>query len=488
MSEPAELERQAAAAYLTGRDDAGPWTRAYRAWLRRDQPEHAARCAFWLAFGLINRGEVARGAGWLSRAHRLVDGRPECVAHGYLLLPDARDRVLAGDFDAGRALAEKAAGIGVRSHDPDLVALAQHIRGRALIRLADRAAGMAVLDELMAGVLADEVSEVVAGDVFCGAIEACQETFDLRRGREWTAALARWCAARPDLVPYSGQCQVHRAEILRLHGAWPEALAAAEEAVERLAGQPAVGAACYELAETHRLRGELSDAEDRYRQANRWGRRPQPGLALLRLAQQRIEDAHTAIAGELSDTDDPTVRCRLLPAAVEILLAAKDIPAARAAADELSTRADAPMLTAAAGRAHGAVLLAEGRPRDAVGVLRAAWTAWHELDAPYEAARVRMLVAAACRALGDEDTARMELDAAAWVCQQLGVLPGADVLTAREKEVLRLVSTGRSNKAIATDLFLSEKTVARHVSNIFGKLGVHTRAAATAYAYEHDLV
>jgi DNA-binding CsgD family transcriptional regulator len=488
MTEPEEWERQAEEAFLAGRDETGQWTNAYRAWLRRDEPEQAARCAFWLAFGLLNRGEAARGAGWLTRARRLVDGRAECVAHGYLLLPDARGRVLAGDYAAGQVIAEKAAAIGSHGGEPDLVALARHIVGRALIRLDKPTDGMSVLDELMAGVLAGEVSDVVAGDVFCGAIEACQETFDLRRAREWTAALTAWCAERPDLVPYTGQCQVHRAEILRLHGAWLDALAAAREATERLAGQPAAGAAWYELAETHRLRGELTEAEDAYRQANRWGRRPQPGLALLRLAQRRIADAQAAIEGELAGATDRATRCRLLPAAVEIFLAAQGIPAARGAADELAGHADAPMLTAAAGHAHGAVLLAEGAAKEAAGVLRTAWTAWHELDAPYEAARVRVLLAAACRALGDEDTARMELDAAEWVFARLGVLPAEDVLTGREKEVLRLVATGRSNKAVAAALFLSEKTVARHVSNIFGKLGVHTRAAATAYAYEHDLV
>jgi DNA-binding CsgD family transcriptional regulator len=501
----ADLERLATAAYLTGRDVVGHRTRAYQELVRGGDVSGAVRCAFWLAFVLLNRGEVAHGGGWLTRGRRLLPPELDCVEQGYLLLPAARQLVLGGDFSEGGELAEQAASLGERFDDHDLVVLARHIQARALIRLGRISEGVALLDELMVAVTAGEVSEVVAGNTYCAVIEACQETFDLRRAREWTSALSRWCAAQPDLVPFSHQCEVHRSEILQLHGAWPEALAAAREAVRRFAaepGHPAAGVAYYLLGDLSRLTGDLPAAEEQYRQANRLGRRPQPGLALLRLAHGQADTAALAIRAAIEDAPDPPNRCRLLPACVEIMTAAGDVPAARAAADELAqfaSRLDAPVLWAAATHTRGAVLLAEGAARDAVGDLRDAWAAWQELEVPYEAARVRVLIGLACRALGDEDTARMELDAAGWVFEQLGAVtdlgrlalaplarPGG--LTARETQVLRMVAAGGTNRAIAGELFLSEKTVARHVSNIFAKLGVTSRSAATAWAYEQNVI
>jgi DNA-binding CsgD family transcriptional regulator len=293
-----------------------------------------------------------------------------------------------------------------------------------------------------------------------------------------------------------------------LHGAWPDAVEAADEAYERFRGldHPATGAVRYQQGELHRLRGEFAQAEDAYRQASRWGREPQPGLALLRLAQGQVTAAAAALHRLLDETQDRIVRLTLLPAQVEVMLAAADVPAARAAADELSAIAAdsaAPMLRAVAGRAEGAVLLAEGDARAAAATLRSAWTAWQALDAPYEAARVRVLLGLACAKLGDADSAAMEFDAALWVFERLGAAPdcarvqalsgtpevrASGGLTARELEVLALVAAGKSNRAIAADLFLSEHTVARHVQNILGKLGVPSRTAATAYAVEHRLI
>jgi ATP/maltotriose-dependent transcriptional regulator MalT len=508
--EPEDLERLATAAYLAGNDDAsaGAWERAHHELLRRGEVLPAARCAGWLVFVLMTGGEFARAGGWLARARRLVDDEGDCAEQGHLLVPEAFQHAYAGDWPSAYAIAGQAAAIGDRFADVELVTLARNVQGRALIAQGKTVEGMTLLDEIMVAVMADEVSEIVAGSVYCSVIEACQEVFDLRRAQQWTAALTHWCDSQPDLVPFSGHCLVHRAEIMQLHGAWPDALEAAQQARERLLQrpQPAVGAAFYQQAELHRLRGEFAQAEAAYQQASRWGREPQPGLARLRLVQGQVDAAAAAIRRVVDAAQDRVARSRLLPAHVEIMLAAGDIDAARATADELSEIADdldAPLLRALAAQAQGAVLLLEGDARAALAALRPAWTAWQELEVPYEAARARVLIGLACRQLGDEDSAEMELDAAHWIFGRLGAGPDvahaqslsgkaaatpASGLTARELEVLRLVATGKTNRVIAADLFVSEKTVARHVSNIFTKLGLSSRAAATAYAYEHDLV
>ena len=512
----ADLERLATAAYLTGRDGECDLLRerGHRECRQRGEEVAAARWAFWLGFGLLLRGEEIRAGGWLGRARRLLDeGRHDCPEQGYLLVPAAIRQLGGGDPAAALATYERVGELGERFADPDLAALGRLGRGEALAAAGGTADAVALFDEVMVAATAGELSPTVAGIVYCAVIQACQEILDLRRARAWTSALTRWCALQPDLVPFRGQCLIHRAEILLLGGAWSEAAEAAGQACDHLTspaphedgtpGHPAAGGAFYQVAELHRLHGRAVEAEAAYRECSRWGRQPQPGLALLRLAQGRGEAAAAALRRALAEASPPD-RSALLAAEVEVLLATGDTSAARATADELSAlaaRSGAELLRATAAQTSGAVLRAEGRPEAALPTLRAAWTGWHRLDVPYHAARVRVLLAMTCRDLGDDDAAEMELDAARRVFRSLGAAPDlarvaaltrasdpVDGLTEREVEVLRLVATGRTNRVIAADLVLSEKTVARHLANIFGKAGLSSRAAATAYAYEHGLV
>jgi DNA-binding NarL/FixJ family response regulator len=510
--EPTDLERLATAAYLLGKDADSMeiWTRAHQEFMGRGAVTRAARCAFWIGSCLMHHGERTRAGGWITRGRELLEGaHQDCVEQGYLLLPLALQRVFAGDTAGGYRMFCQAAEIGDRFGDRDLIALARHSRGRVLIRMGEIQDGVRLLDEAMIAVDAGEVSPLVVGDVYCSVIEGCLEIFDLRRAQEWTAALTRWCEAQPDLVPYRGQCLVRRAEILQLHGAWSEAIEAARQACDRLlhpSPQPASGAAFYQCGELHRLRGEFAEADEAYRQANRYGRKPQPGLALLRLLQGQTETATTAIRLAVDEAHGTETRSRLLPAYVEIMLAGGDIQAARMAADELTSLAgdlDAPVLTAMAAQARGAVRLAEGDAGEALPVLRQAWTGWQEVDAAYDAACVRVFIGRACRELGDVDAAEMEFDAARWIFQQLGARPdhtrveglsralrpaSAAGLSTREMQVLRLLARGKTNREIASALFISDRTVERHVSNIFNKLDLPSRSAATAYAYEHQLL
>jgi DNA-binding CsgD family transcriptional regulator len=510
--EPEDVERLAMAAYLLGRDSdaADAWSRAHNEYLTRGDVARAARCAFWVALGLLFHGAVAQANGWVSRGRRLLDETQlDCAAQGFLLVPVALQQMLAGEHAAAHAAFSEAAAIGDRFGEPDLMTLGRLGQGQTLIALGRIAEGVARLDEVMVAVTAGEASPFTVGLVYCAVIETCQDIFDLRRAQEWTAALNRWCESQPDLVPFRGQCLTRRAELLRLNGAWQESMREAERARERLSDPPnqaAVGLAWCQQAELHRLRGDFAHADDAYRQASRWDRKPRPGLALLRLAQGQLSAAQAAIRRLLDEARDDRTRPDLLAAFVEIMLAAGEPHAARAAADELSKVAatlGAPYLHALSARATGAVLLAEGDARGALVTLRDAWMSWQELEAPYEAARTRVTIALVCRTLGDEDGAEAELDAARSVFHELGAAPdlarveqlsrraptrGFGRLTPREVEVIRLVATGKTNRAIAAELFISEKTVARHLNNLFTKLGLETRAAAAAYAYRHKLM
>jgi DNA-binding CsgD family transcriptional regulator len=506
-----DLELLATAAHLLGRTDDATraWERAHQAAVRDGDLARAVRDAFHLVMGFGQRGEFAQAGGWFARASGLVEQiGSDRVERGYLLIPQALLALDSGDASGAFAFFDEAAAIAARFNDPELSTLGRLGRGQTLIAMGETARGVALLDEAMVAVTAGEVSPINAGIVYCAAIEAFQAIFDLRRAQEWTTALSRWCDDQPDLVPFRGRCLVYRAELMQFHGLWQDAVAEAGRAADWLSRpppEPAIGEAHYQQAELHRLRGEDEEAEQDYRAASQWGRRPDPGLALLRLAQGDTDAAAASIRRAVDEADEFS-RPRLLEPYVEIMLAARDVAAARAAADDLAAladRFDATLPRAIASRAAGSVQLAEGDARGALVTLRRAWELWLDLEAPYESARVRVQIAMACRAVGDADTADLELAAARAVFGDLGavrdvarvdelVVRAAAVkgsgLSRREIEVLRLLANGRTNREIATGLGISERTVDRHVSNIFAKLDVSTRSAATAYAYEHRLV
>src|SRR5688572_27010280 len=507
--EPEDLERLATVAYLMGREDESEavWDRAHRTFLERGDPEGAARSAFRLAVELQLRGAVAPASGWFARAQHILDEAGiECVVCGYLLIPSAIQRIVQGDAAAGNDLFNQAAEIARRYGDRNLACKADQGRGRALIRLGRVREGVALLDEAMVAAMAGDVSPMIAGDAYCTVLEACQEIFDLRRAYEWTMSLARWCAAQPDLVRYRGECLLYRAEVLQLRGKWDEAARDAQDACELLMSRPAAGAAFYRLGEIHRLRGDFEKAQAAYMQANERGRKPQPGLSLLRLAQGEIDAAAASIRSVLLDTRTQAARARMLAAAVDILLAAGDVEHARAAATELSTIASAigaSLLNAASAQATGAVLLAEGDVEDAATWLCQASEIWRDLEMPYEEGHTCLLMARVCERRGDQEGQRLDVEAARRLFEQLnaefclariGEQPNrgrsepAGSLSEREAQVLRLIASGKTNRHIAEELFISEKTVARHVSNIFDKLGVSSRSAATAWAYQRNLI
>jgi DNA-binding CsgD family transcriptional regulator len=505
----ADLELLAVSAYMVG--DENQWLaaleRAHHAYRTAGEPRSAARCAFWIGMSLGAGGHVGPASGWFGRAQRLLEPEGDCVECGYLLLPTMFRHESGGDFRAAADVAGDAAAAGQRFDDPDLLALATHAQGHMLIKAGCVDEGLPLLDEAMVAAATDELSPVVTGIVYCGVILACREVYELRRASDWTALLSRWCERQHDLVAFTGRCLLHRAEIMQIRGAWDDALAEARRAAPRLqrTNPRAAGQAFYRQGELHRLLGDLDAAESAYRAASRAGCEPQPGLALLRMAQGRPEAATTAIRRVTAETTSLAARADLLTASVEVMLAAGATDDARSACAEierLAGRAKSPMLHAMAAHARGAVELAEGDAEAAVAPLRTAQRMWHELEAPYEVARVRTLLASACRALGDADAAVLELDAARETFMRLGAAldvaradalsegppPSTHGLTDRQLDVLRLIAAGKTNREIASELVISEHTVARHVQDIFRRLHVSSRSAATAFAFEHELV
>jgi DNA-binding NarL/FixJ family response regulator len=479
--------------------------RLHRRRLEAGSRPAAARSAFWLGFSLLLRGDLAQSNAWLARGAEHIEGQ-DCVERGYLLLPVAEQQLQRGEAEVAQAAAAEAGALGDRWSDADLIAAARHVRGRAFIHQGHVPAGLTLLDQTMLAVVAGELSPMMTGLLYCSVIEACRDVYAIGRAREWTSALSRWCEEQSEMIAFTGTCLVHRAAIMQFRGAWPDAMSEACRACERAerVERKPPGAAVYQQGEIYRLRGEYAKADAAYRHASQLGFEPQPGLALLRLAEGQGDAAAAVMRRLLIAITDPFQRARLLPAHIDIMLAMGDAKEAGRACGELETIADTcdtDILRAVTKQAHGAIALSQNDAKTAIGLLRCAFELWARVEAPYETARVRALLGQACRMLGDEETAALEFQAARTAFDELGAQPdrarldvldarresSSGPLTRREREVLKLIAAGRTNKAIAEALCLSERTIDRHVGNILTKLDVPSRAAATAYAYAHRL-
>ncbi|WP_112236561.1 helix-turn-helix transcriptional regulator [Kribbella monticola] len=506
---PDDLLKLGTAAYLAGDDDAcvRALQRGYQVAVDGGDTLRAVRFAFWLGLVLSVRGEVAVAGGWSARAQRLLADQPaDVVERGYLLIHDFFRHLDQQNFPGAVRVAAEITELGRRHAEPDLLAEGLVCQGRTMMYAGQVPEGLALLDEAMVAVAAGELSPIFAGNVYCAMIEACQEVLDFGRASAWTTGLTRWCDSQHGLVPFTGQCAVHRGQILRLRGAFEEALEEFEAACRRYAAsgiQGAAGLAMSEAGDVLRIRGAYAQAEKCYEQASGFGYEPQPGLALLWLARGRLPAASAAVRRLLAENAGLVQRSRLLPAAVEILVATGSGDEAEAAAAELAKISESfgcSGLRAMAAYCAALVAVAAGDPDRALPQARQAMQLWGTLQAPYEVARSRVLVGKAFRELGDDDSATRELGAALRSFDELGAaasrqevekLLGRNALgglTQRELEVLRLVAAGNSNTATAQQLVLSDKTVARHMSNIFAKLDVPSRTAAVAYAREHDLL
>ena len=475
---------------------------AYRSYLEAGNNRRAAYCAFDTAYGYFLKGNGAVGGGWIGRAQRLLADEPDCAEQGYLLYFAVETNLDGGEETMVKARQVQAS--GRRHGDRNLLAAGIVAEGRVLIKLGRAQEGVALLDEGMLEASAHEMAPNWAGNIYCHLMAACYELGDIGRAAAWTQSTSDWCDEMAPAVLFKGICRVHRAQVMQIRGQWSQAEDEAKRVCQEVAhihvGVVAEGH--YQIGEIRRLRGDLEGAEQAYQEGHRLGRDPEPGLALLRLAQGRTDVAATLIRSALAGVGDRLSRARFLSAQVEIAIAGGDEATASAAADELDEVASvygSTGLQAVARRCRGAVLLATGRTEEALSILRTACSGWTELEAPYDCAKVRVLMAHAYRRLGDIESSDRELAAARTAFEALGAaIDAADAagqrraalpkgLTEREAQVLALVAAGRTNRQIADELFLSQKTVARHVSNIFTKVGVTTRTAAARFAFEHGI-
>jgi ATP/maltotriose-dependent transcriptional regulator MalT len=501
------LDIMAEASWWLGRldDCIGAREHAYALYEAEGDRQGAGQCAVWLWEHYQMKAKPSIGGGWLRRARRALETETESMAFGSLILREAELAHGEGDLDRAGQLAGDALALARRLPSADLEAEALQTMGRLLIDEGRHTDGLGHLDEAMLSAVEGRLRPYTTGKVYCSLISACEELGDLRRAAEWTDATQRWSEDHP-LAMWPGICRVHRASLLQRRGDWGAAEREARLACDQLGSfhLPNAAAAYIEIGEIRRRLGDLDGAEEAFARAEELCGQRSPGLPLLRLAQGRIDDATAIISSMLEQSWNQLRRARLMPARVQIAVAAGDLGVAAAAADELEDIAatfESPDLSAAALSARGRLQLAEGQSGAACSTLQLALEQWQRLEVPYEIATVRLLLGQACRNRGDEDGATRSLARAEALFEQLGAavdvrhtrsltsslpLPGG--LTAREAEVLSLVASGQTNREVAASLHLSERTVARHISNIFSKIGVSSRTAATAFAYENDLI
>ncbi len=478
----------------------------HRHFLEEGRPLRAAMNALDIGFTWLLRGEIEIGSGWISRARRLLEDQPQSVEHGFLIWLDTSEALETGDLESARVGARQTQEIGHRFTSPTLVSLGLVSEGLVAIQRGQVDDGLALLDEAMLPVLAGDLAPEWAGNIYCQLMSVCHDLADIRRARHWTAATQRWCEGFDSAVMFLGICRIHRVQLLQIGGQWSQAASEASIACAELSEMnvAVIGEAHYQLADLHRLGDNLAAAEQAYRRAGELGRYPQPGLALLRIVQGRTDEALSELRIALADsTHSPFRRVRLLAAYVEVALVSGEVPtAARASAelDEIAARYATSGFTTWAGHARGAVRLAQGQPAEALATLQEAFRRYSDMPAPYEAATVRVLMARAYTMTGDANAAAVEMEAATRTFTELGAAlqmrlmsevrlrsnpPGG--LTLREVEVLSHIAAGATNKEVAAALFISEKTVGRHLANIFAKLDVKSRTAAATWAHEHQL-
>lgn len=511
------LEILANAAYLVAKDKeaAELWARAHNELIDRGEIGRAARVGFLLSLTSLLKGGASVSGGWLARTQRLLDTTSDrLVEEGFCRVVLGLRQLYGGDHDLALKTFESAVDLATEFQDPDLLALSLLGEGQALIGLGQSERGVIRLDEAMVSVTSGNVVPIFSGIVYCAVILACQCIFDTERAREWTHAFDEWCRPQPDLVPFRGQCLIHRSEILQMRGDWSGAMEEAERACLWLSGksETTVGRAHYQKGELYRLFGEFDLANRSYHEAVRHGVDPQPGHALLRLGSGQTDAAVASIRtacesrSGVSGFGENLRRLKLLGASVEIFLSAGETDTAIEAAEELSAGTKVfgkPWLEATSSAALGAVLANTGELDEALSTLRKSLGIWQRLSIPYEVARTRVKLAEVCSQLGDRDSAEMLCEAARSTFLELGAsadltavdrMPwpfrGTEVsgLTSRQMAVLRLLANGQSNREIALELQISEHTVARHISNIFDKIGVNSRSAAVTFAHRNKLL
>lgn len=427
--EPQDLESLAQSAWWTGRLDAciEARERAYAAYLKDGQSRAAARIALDLSQDYFSKLAHSIGAGWFNRAERLLETEGDCAEQGYLAMFHGLSCMAVGKLDEALEAASATLDCGTRFGDRDLQAYGLLLQGKALVDKGQVTEGLALLDEATVAAVSGEIGPLASGIIYCIAISTTARLADYQRAGEWTEASRRWCE-RQSIAGFPGVCRVHRAEIIRLRGSWAEAEQEARRAVTELQNfnLEFAGYSFYEIGEVRLRMGDLEEARDAFRQAHELGHNPQPGLALLYLAEGKPEAAVAALQRCLDDAAlDRLGRCRLLTPLVTAAIARGDLEVARSATEEaelIAAQFDSPVLSASASLARGELQLAEGDAKGAIQSCRQSWRIWSQADLPYEAARARMVLGAALRVDGDENGAELELSAARKVFEKLGAV------------------------------------------------------------------